>query len=492
MPMLSRGRTRTETEEMKTFAEKFRKFAYTDFYFIAYAAIVFIAWTAESAEFGFVAIIALTCLSLVILDDVLPITAPLFYAMCMIFTDQVEDFIFMWPTFIPLGIAIAFFLIRNRTRLRRPGSMTVPQLVLSVVLMIGGLGVCTAAEYTRALPNAIMLGFGGLAIYLLVYCYAGRDERRDVGIYFSKMLMWFGFVVLAEIAVWYIRADLPPSQWGSVARDFGWGIENNASTILSISAPMCFYLAVRYRWGGIYALCGLAQYIGIILTYSRGGILMAAVTGPVCAVVALVKAVDKKRMGMAYAVIIAAGVVAIGVLFDDIAAAIKSLFDQGFGPSSRDLLYAEAWKLFCSHPFLGVGLGYNGDHFAINTMQFYWFHSTLFQVLANMGVVGVLAYAFYYIARFRTLRKLRNPFNVFMLIAWLGFEGYSMMDTGTFVPFPTMALVLVTAGIAELISSRPQFRGEVDAYNRTFSRAGVAAEARRYDAFTPAYVREAA
>ena len=492
MPMLSRGRTRTETEEMKTFAEKFRKFAYTDFYFIAYAAIVFIAWTAESAEFGFVAIIALTCLSLVILDDVLPVTAPLFYAMCMIFTDQVEDFIFMWPTFIPPGIAIAFFLIRNRTRLRRPGSMTVPQLVLSVVLMIGGLGVCTAAEYTRALPNAIMLGFGGLAIYLLVYCYAGRDERRDVGIYFSKMLMWFGFVVLAEIAVWYIRADLPPSQWGSVARDFGWGIENNASTILSVSAPMCFYLAVRYRWGGIYALCGLAQYIGIILTYSRGGILMAAVTGPVCAVVALVKAVDKKRMGMAYAVIIAAGVVAIGVLFDDIAAAIKSLFDQGFGPSSRDLLYAEAWKLFCSHPFLGVGLGYNGDHFAINTMQFYWFHSTLFQVLANMGVVGVLAYAFYYIARFRTLRKLRNPFNVFMLIAWLGFEGYSMMDTGTFVPFPTMALVLVTAGIAELISSRPQFRGEVDAYNRTFSRAGVAAEARRYDAFTPAYVREAA
>ena len=492
MPMLSRGRTRTETEEMKTFAEKFRKFAYTDFYFIAYAAIVFIAWTAESAEFGFVTLIALTCLSLVILDDVLPITAPLFYAMCMIFTDQVEDSIFMRPTFTPLGIAIAFFLIRNRTRLRRPGSMTVPQLVLSVVLMIGGLGVCTAAEYTRALPNAIMLGFGGLAIYLLVYCYAGRDERREVGIYFSKMLMWFGFVVLAEMAVWYIRADLPPSQWGSVARDFGWGIENNASTILSVSAPMCFYLAVRYRWGGIYALCGLAQYIGIILTYSRGGILMAAVTGPVCAVVALVKAVDKKRMGMAYAVIIAAGVVAIGVLFDDIAAAIKSLFDQGFGPSSRDLLYAEAWKLFCSHPFLGVGLGYNGDHFTINTMQFYWFHSTLFQVLANMGVVGVLAYAFYYIARFRTLRKLRNPFNVFMLIAWLGFEGYSMMDTGTFVPFPTMALVLVTAGIAELISSRPQFRGEVDVYNRTFSRAGVAAEARRYDAFTPAYVREAA
>ena len=139
-----------------------------------------------------------------------------------------------------------------------------------------------------------------------------------------------------------------------------------------------------------------------------------------------------------------------------------------------------------------MGLGFYGNNFDINTMQFYWFHSTLFQVLANMGVVGLAAYVFYYIARFRTIRRLRNPFNLFTLVAWLGFEGYSMMDTGTFVPFPTMTLVLVTAGIAELVSSRPQFNGEADSYNRTFARTGVPALARKYDSFTPAYVREAA
>lgn len=278
-----------------------------------------------------------------------------------------------------------------------------------------------------------------------------------------------------------------------MARDFGWGIENNAATILSLTAPMCFYLASRYRNGGIYALCGVAQYVGIVLTYSRGGILMAAVTGPVCAVCALVKAVDKKRMGIAYAVIIAAAAVVCGVLFDEIAAAIDSLFDQGFGVSSRDLLYAEAWRLFAGHPFLGVGLGYVGENFSINTMQFYWFHSTLFQVLANMGVVGLAAYAVYYVARFRIVcAKLRNPFNLFVLVAWLGFEGYSMMDTGTFVPFPTMALVLVMTAMLEITGSRPQFTGEPDAYNRTFARGGVCAEARRYDSFTPAYIRAAA
>lgn len=477
---------------MRALAKKFEKFAYTDFYLFAFAAIVTVAWIVESAEFGFIALVLLTCIALVTLNDVLPLTAPIFYAMCMIYTDKVEDFLFMWPTLIPLGIALVIFVVRNRARFRA-GKMIAPQVAVSLALLLGGADVCTGEEYLRALPNTLFLGLGVLAVYMLIYQFAARDDRRDAGLYFSKMLMWLGFAVLAEIAVWYIRADLAPSQWGTVARNFGWGIENNAATILSLTAPMCFFLAARYRNGGIYAVCGVAQYVGIILTYSRGGILMAAFTGPVSAVCALVKSVDRKRTGIWYAVIIAAVIVACGVLFDEISAAIESLFNQGFGVSSRDILYAEAWDLFAKHPFLGVGLGYVGENFDINTMQFYWFHSTLFQVLANMGIVGLAAYVYYYVVRFRTVcRRIRNPFNLFTLIAWIGFEGYSMMDTGTFVPFPTMTLVLVTTAVLELSATRRQFTGEPDAYNRTFARGGVSAEARRYDSFTPAYVRTAA
>lgn len=489
---LCRGRDgRPVGGKMKSLSEKFRKFAYTDFYLFAFAAVVTIAWTVESAEFGFVALVLLTCLALVTLDDILPLTAPIFYAMCMIFTDKVEDFLFMWPTFIPLGIALVIFVVRNRARFRA-GKMIAPQIAVSVALLLGGVGVCTGEEYVRALPNALFLGFGVLAVYMLIYQFAARDEKRDVGLYFSKMLMWLGFAILAEIVVWYIRVDLAPSEWGTVARDFGWGIENNAATLLSLTAPMCFFLAARYRNGWLYALCGIAQYVGIILTYSRGGILMAAITGPVSAVCAVVKSVDRKRLGISYGVIIAAAIVVCGVLFDEIYAAIDSLFNQGFGVSSRDILYAEAWELFASHPFLGVGLGYVGENFNINTMQFYWFHSTLFQVLANMGIVGVIAYAYYYIVRFGIVcRRIRNPFNLFTLVAWLGFEGYSMMDTGTFVPFPTMTLVLVTTAVLELSNSRKQFTGEPDAYNRTFRMGGVSAEAREYGAYTSAYVRAA-
>lgn len=474
---------------MLKFIDAYRKFAYTDLYLALCAAIVTIAWAVQSAEFGFIALVVFACFALVMLDDALPLTAPVFYAMCMIYSDNVGDFLYLWPVFIPLGAAVIIFIARNRGRIKI-GTMFFPQLAVSAALLLGGAGVCAVSDYVRALPSTLFLGVGVLAIYVLIYQFIRIDDRRDIGLYFSKMMLWFGMAVLVELIIAIAREGLAPSEWGHFYRDVGWGNENNIATILSLTAPLCFYLSTRYRNGWIYTLAAVAQYVGIILSFSRGSILMGAVTGPVCAVYALVKAVDRKRTGISYGVIIAAVLVLYFAFFGKVNDVFESLLGQGFGVSGRDKLYAEAWEVFLKYPFLGAGLGYNGPNYDINTMQFYWFHSTLFQVLANMGIVGIAAYAFYYFARFRTVcRRLGNPFNGFVLIAWLGFEGYSMMDTGTFVPFPTMTLILVMTAVLEYTNKAAPFKGEVDEYNRLFRRGGAAAKARYYDGFTSAYVR---
>lgn len=477
---------------MKELQRRFGNFAYSDIYLAVVAAIVTVAWAVKSAEFGFVALILFACVSLVLLDDILPLTAPIFYAMCMIFTDQVDDFLFMWPTFIPLGVAVVIFVVRNRSRVKL-GKMVFPQLAVSVALLLGGAGTIAASDYLRALPSVLFLGIGVLAIYILLYQFVKTDEKRDIGLFFCKMLMWFGVAVLVELIIVIVRSGQPASEWGHMYRDTGWGNENNIATILSLTAPMCFYLSTRYRHGWAYVLMGVAQYVGIILSFSRGSILMGAITGPVCAIYALVKAVDRRIIGISYGVIIAAVLVGYFAVFDKVNDMFASLMGQGFGVSGRDLLYAEAWDVFTAHPLIGAGVGYNGPNYDINTMQFYWFHSTLFQVLANMGIVGFATYAYYYVVRFGIVFKgIRNPLNVFMLIAWLGFEGYSMMDTGTFVPFPTMALIMTMTMLLEFTNKAAPFRGEVDEYNRFFKRGAVKAKARYYDGFTPEYVRETA
>ena len=83
----------------------------------------------------------------------------------------------------------------------------------------------------------------------------------------------------------------------------------------------------------------------------------------------------------------------------------------------------------------------------------YWFHSTLFQVIGSLGIVGLAAYIWYYAVRAKLLFKnIKNTFNLFILAIWIGFEGYCMIDAGTFIPYPNMMLIIVTALLLELQS----------------------------------------
>ena len=93
--------------------EGVRKFAYTDLYILLVLAIVVTAWTTQNATFGFVALILVSSIVLVFSDDILPLSVNAFGAMLMIYKDKVDEFAYLWPTFIPLGVAIVIFVVRN-------------------------------------------------------------------------------------------------------------------------------------------------------------------------------------------------------------------------------------------------------------------------------------------------------------------------------------------------------------------------------------------
>lgn len=234
---------------------------------------------------------------------------------------------------------------------------------------------------------------------------------------------------------------------------------------------MCLYLATRYKHTGwIYILIGIAQYACLIMTFSRGGILFGAIGGVVGLILLIVKAPSKKRMLITIGVIVLAIAVFAVIFRDKISDMLESLMSRGTGLSGRDKLYEEAWELFLEHPILGVGMGYVGTGpSSLTTMQMYLFHSTFYQVVACMGIVGLACYLYYYGARlFILFRGIKHKFNLFILVAWIGFEGYSMVDTGTMVPFPNMMLVIVTMLLLEILPRDNRFEGSPDKYNRTF------------------------
>ena len=64
----------------------------------------------------------------------------------------------------------------------------------------------------------------------------------------------------------------------------GWGMHNNIGGLLAMMIPFAFYLSIRYKRGWIGTLVGAAFLVGVVLTCSRGSILVASLIYFVCLV----------------------------------------------------------------------------------------------------------------------------------------------------------------------------------------------------------------
>lgn len=440
--------------------EKMRDFLYTDLYILTVLAIVFIAWVTQCATFGFVALIAVSCVVLVFSNDILPLTVNIFGAVLMIYKGSVAEYVYLWPTFIPLAVAIIVFIVRNFKKRMTFGKMFLPQLAVSCALLLGGAGVVSAQRYLVALPISIALGFGVLAVYLLYVNFFDRQRKTDVGAYFAKVMSYIGIVVGLELIVTILRSNLPSGQWNVAYFDVGWGNRNNIATYLLFAAPFTIYLSTRKKHGWIYILLSVFQYACLIMTMSRGGILFGFLAGLFALAFSIVKAPNRKKQAVYWVCVFTViGILAavfhdwVGGVFDSLMSRVKV---DGDVSSGRFDLYKEAWTLFKQYPLVGAGMGYNGYNAGmLNDMGLYWFHSTVFQILGCLGIVGILAYVWFYVGRIVIFaKKAKSGFALFVFAAWIGFEGYSLIDTGTMSPYPFMMLVIVTTFLLEVADDK--------------------------------------
>lgn len=441
---------------------KARKFLYSDIYIWLVLAIVLIAWWAQNATFGFVTLILVSCFALVFADDILPLTVNIFGAVLMIYDDTVAEFVYLWPTFIPLVLAIGWFIVRNVRGKKRfvMGKMFFPQIAVSFALLIGGVGVVESGNYLDSLPICIALGLGVLLVYLLYANFTKRDSNVLIPEYFAKVMLYIGVVIGIQLIISIIRANVPLGAWSGAYWDFGWGNRNNVATYLVICAPMGLYLSTRKRHPFVYYLISAFEYVCLVMTLSRGGILFGIIGAIAGIVLSVIKAEDRKKSLISLGIVIAIIGVVVGICHDWAKGLVTSLMnrvtEKDDVSSGRFDLYKEAWELFKQYPLLGGGMGHVGTNAGMkNEMGLYWFHSTLFQIIGCMGLVGVLAYGYYYATKIYLLVKRRKSvFALFILVIWIGFEGYSLIDTGTMSPYPNMMLIMVTTFLLELVDDK--------------------------------------
>ncbi len=443
-----------------------KKFVYTDFYLALVCLVVFIGWVTKCAPLGITGAVILACLALLDADDILPLTVNLFSAVLLVYSSNVSDYTKLWPIFIPLAICLVFFFVKNGRHKFKIGKMFFPLIVVSYALLLGGVGTIIKQDFLRVLPDFALLGLGVPIVYILYNHYLKQDKKRDFALYFSKTMMYIGLVICLELIITIIQSKQPVACWNEGVWEVGWADRNDVATYLIFTAGMTMYLSTRYRQGWIFLGLSIFQYACLIMTFSRGGIMFGAISGFTALIFTLIKAPNKKLHLLYIATAVLLVLILYLCLMKEINTMLASLIDRGFGTSNRNKLYKDAWELFKAHPLFGVGKGYIGDlsltH--ISVAGAYWFHSTFFQIIACMGIMGIVAYLYFYGVRIKILFKnIKNSFNLFCLAVFIGFEGYSLINTGTFIGYPFMALVIVMTLLQERIQI--DYSGFVTPYN---------------------------
>ena len=122
-----------------------------------------------------------------------------------------------------------------------------------------------------------------------------------------------------------------------------------------------------------------------------------------------------------------------------------------FSDNGRIELFNEGWQLFLQYPFFGVGIGYAPpDATGVNALLAYNFHSTFFHVVATMGIVGLITFTYYFIARYQILTKKNTAFNLFSFMAFTFMESYGFVDTCEFNIMPLIFVVTFLLIVVEL------------------------------------------
>ncbi len=439
------------------------------------AAIIYFSWLFEFEAFAFIFVIFYATIALIFIDDTAHLITAVILAPFTFASGNTNVEQYFWLAYFLIFVigALIFHMIYYRKKFKI-GKMFFPQLAISIALLLGGVGTISLEYYMSSFAMSAILGVLILVLYFLFNLYRNPDSGIDYKRYLAKVLSWAGIIVSFQIIAYIIKSPYSLTELFKVLQgqfmELGWGIDNNAATMILITAPMTFYLACRKdtKFPILYVLSGALQYACIILTFSRGGILSAIVTGIISLILLIKKSAKRKQIYFAIGLVLVGAIAVLGVKFNTVVNLLKSVTFQGTGDSGRFTLYKEAWECFKKHPFLGVGMGYKGENFDVPIVEQYFFHSTLFQVIGSMGIVGIIAYTYFYIVRYSIIFKniKKSVFVKFIFISMLGFEAYSMIDTGTFIPVPFMLLMMLMTMFVEEENRQTEFDKEISVYKR--------------------------
>ncbi len=420
--------------------DKIKKFLASDWFtvilLVAAVGVVF----SSTEIIGTVVFVLIFGITMALTDDWMPLLQIILFTTCFAIRCKNSFSIFLnyWWV-VPIMVAlIACHFVRFKAKFSK-GSCFKGILATSVAVTLGGVGIISAKEYFSytSLFYIFMLGFG----MLIIYSYMSASLKTRDTYVFSEKFAKIMVCVICLLGVCLFeeyfsnRAQLAD---GFEILPFQW--RNNAATMLMLAMPFAFYLSAKDF--GLFFV-GIIDYILILFTGSRGGMLFGIIELIICIIVMFIL---DKRHRPAIAAIVGVSLVITALTYqtwiDTLSYTLIRLIDPKEN-SIRLQLIPRGIEDFKSNILFGRGIGYMGNRDVHKSADFAlcWYHCSPVQIIGSFGLCGIAAYGYLIYLRIKTLLKNFTFFNIIMFISYLGLELMSLVNPGIFAPFPYLFLI---------------------------------------------------
>ncbi len=343
-------------------------------------------------------------------------------------------------------------------------------VILGASYLLSGIG---SKGYLQTFwSNILFATLQFLSIFLLYFIFSATIKWEKVNFdYFAYLFTIAGLTVFVELINVYLTQNI--LQNGEIFRGniaTGWGMHNNIGALLTMTLPFVFYLACKKKHTYIYLAIATIISIGIIFSCSRNSILVGAVIYLTCVVINFVISDNKKWFRISCGILVALTIIIALIFLDkllELFAAVPKIFESTgdgikFYDNDRFRAYGNGLQVFINNPIFGESfyqkyfISY--DYSKIDAFSKFFpprWHSTIIQLLASCGIIGMLAYLYH---RCQTIVLfIKNPTTpkTFMGLSILALLIMSLIDCHMFNIGPVMIYSIILAFAEFLPKKQP-------------------------------------
>ena len=305
-------------------------------------------------------------------------------------------------TGIGVGAVLLVWIFKKAT-LREKFSMQSPLAILSGVFFLAYAASLIHSEYLGTSVSALLFKYGKYLLLMFAVADGVREKRVAIKMVWvlcltATVICWDGFYQFFSGRDLLLFRDVGRLDVYVGAKAFhAFRVTATfpaANTFASYLAPLLMLgLALSFFYGSktwkvfwVKGLCLGSMVLGLLLTFSRGGLI--ACVGAVLVLASLLK---KKSLWI------------IPILFLVVFVSAKNLYGSRAARANaidstmeaRLLMLEDATRMFRSHPWTGIGLNtyYNAhekDHSLLIPPSYA--HNSYIQMIAEVGIVGFMSF----------------------------------------------------------------------------------------------------